>query len=75
MSYSDNKAHQANIISAEAQKQIAYAAATGTAAMIAASVKAADIAYHRSLRASAIANGCSPVSDSNALRELGTTGS
>jgi hypothetical protein len=71
MPYSENKIHQQNIIVAEFQKQVAYSAAAGNAA----SIKAADLAYFRSLRSSAIANNCSPAQFQAALRELGTTGS
>jgi hypothetical protein len=70
MPYSENKTHQANIVAAEFQRQIAYAAAAGSASAI----KSADLAYFRSLRASAIANNCSPAQFQSALVELGTAG-
>jgi hypothetical protein len=61
------KAHDDNLAAAEGVRQVAIVAAAGSVA----SIKAADIAYHRSARTSAIANGCSPSQFADALRELG----
>jgi hypothetical protein len=71
MSFNENKAHQANMVSYELTKQIAVAAAAGSAS----GIRAAELAFYRSARASAIANGISPVFASNALREMGVGGS
>jgi hypothetical protein len=68
--YSENSVHRTNLASYEATQQAAISAAAGNAA----SIKAANIAFHRSARASAIANSCSPSQFTDALKELGTGG-
>jgi hypothetical protein len=50
--HSDNVVHRAALLSAEQTRQ-------ANAGVTAASVRAADIAFYRAARASAIANNCS----------------
>jgi hypothetical protein len=85
MQLTGNPAHDANILAAEAQRQIAisppppqnhdgrpvglFASTPSPAA-----TRAANIAYWRACLASAIANGISPASCIMALQELGTGG-
>jgi hypothetical protein len=64
-----NTVHDANMTAAENTRQVALAG-TPTAA----AVRNADIAFHRTGRASAIANGISPAQFVAALMELGTGG-
>jgi hypothetical protein len=68
--FSENSTHLANLRAAELTRQIAYAAAGGSQSAI----TAADIAFYRSARASAIANNCGVAQFVDALRELGTGG-
>jgi ABC-type hemin transport system ATPase subunit len=65
-----NVTHNANVFAAELTKQIAYKAAGNNQA----SVKAADIAYHRAVLASARAQGIGFAVNMQALVELGTGG-
>lgn len=68
--YNDNATHRANLFAAEQVLQAAYKAANGNQA----SITAADIAFNRTGRASAIANGCGVELFVDALRSLGTGG-
>ncbi len=68
--YSENATHRANLIAAEQTRQAA--AVPGASA---ATLKAADIAFHRAALASCLANAVSPAQFVTALRELGTNGS
>jgi hypothetical protein len=71
---SNNLTHNANCLVAEGVRQNAVANVTmnpaGEAIMI-----AAEIAYHRSVLASAKANGCGTEASMSALKLLGTGGS
>ena len=67
---SGNRTHDATCLLAEGTMQVAVAAAAGNQA----SMNAATIAYFRTLRSSAIANGVGAEQFSSALRELGTGG-
>jgi hypothetical protein len=67
--HSDNATHRANLLSYEAARQAAYAADSSAAA-----IKAAELAFYRSARSSAIANNCSPSQFTVALVQLGTGG-
>ncbi|OAF17856.1 hypothetical protein [Bradyrhizobium neotropicale] len=67
--YSGNRTHDNNVYSAEVTQQAAYKAASSQAA-----VKAADIAFHRAVKASAKANGIGFDCNTQALVELGTGG-
>jgi len=69
VTYSENATHRANLLAAE---QVRQAAAVPGATM--AQLKAADIAFFRTARASAIANGCGVAQFVAALYELGTGG-
>ena len=70
ISHSENANHRAALQAAEMTRQSAVAAAGSQAA-----VKAAEITFYRTARASAIANGLSPTPFTYALLELGTGGS
>jgi hypothetical protein len=87
MQLTGNQAHDANLVAAEAQRQIAlnppslqnHDGRPGIVGILqpppsAAATLAANIAYFRACRASAIANGVSPASYVMALQELGTGG-
>ena len=66
--YSGNRIHDSNVYVAEQALQAGYKVGT------AAAVKAADIAYHRAVIASAKANGIGFACNVQALIELGTGG-
>jgi hypothetical protein len=66
----DNATHRATAQAAEATRQAALQAAGATTA----SIKAAEIAFYRTLRASAISNSLSPHQFIEALFELGVGG-
>jgi hypothetical protein len=70
MPYSENPTMQAALQNFEMIKQTAIQAAAGNAA----SIRAAEISYFRSARASAIANACGMTQFTDALHELGTGG-
>ncbi|WP_439409767.1 hypothetical protein ACNJX9_17835 [Bradyrhizobium sp. DASA03076] len=67
--YSGNRTHDNNVFLAEMTQQAAYKTAGNQAA-----IKAADIAYHRAVKASAKANSIGFECNTSALRELGTGG-
>jgi hypothetical protein len=67
---SENSTHRATVLAAELTRQNALQAAGATTA----SIKAAEIAFYRTCRASAIANGLSPHQFIMALDELGVGG-
>jgi hypothetical protein len=69
ISVTGNKIHDAAVLKAEVARQVSYSAAGSQAAL-----KAADIAFHRAAKASAIANGIQPGVYVEALFELGTGG-
>lgn len=67
-----NPTHQLTCIAAESSRQQAVAAAIaagGGSATVAAAVRTAEIAFYRSLRDSAIANGQQSAVFSEALRQ------
>jgi hypothetical protein len=64
------KNHDDSVNSAEMTRQIAVAAAAGNAATI----RNAEIVFHRVVVKSALANGCGVQPALQALRELGTGG-
>jgi hypothetical protein len=64
-----NKTHDAAMQTAEATRQLAQVPGASQATL-----KAADVQYFRSARASAIANGIQPGFAIAALQELGTGG-
>jgi hypothetical protein len=66
---SDNKAVRDAVNSAEGTRQAAVAAASTQAA-----INTAEIAFYRTCRTTAIANGVSPTVYIDALRALGTGG-
>jgi hypothetical protein len=70
--YTGNATHDATVTAAEGVRQTAVAAAAGNQA----SVRTADIAFHRSVVTSCIANNSSSglQPSMQALRELGVTG-
>jgi hypothetical protein len=68
--YSENATHRAKVLSAEIVRQAALQAAGATTA----SIKAAEIAFYRTCRASAISNSLSPHQFIQALFELGVGG-
>jgi|RhiMetdeSRZDD1v2_1073273.scaffolds.fasta_scaffold165827_4 hypothetical protein len=63
---SGNKTHDQNCNLAEALRQVSVTAAAGNAATI----KAAELAFFRTCRDSALANGCSPSVFIQAIRSL-----
>lgn len=65
---SGNSTHDATCLTAEGTRQTAAASATQAA------VNTAEIAFYRSVRASALANGCGVEASVSALRALGTGG-
>jgi len=76
-------AHDANCLAAEQARQQAADRAAAVfmnragaepAATELAALKASDIAFYRAVKASCIANGCSPSAAISALQELGTGG-
>ncbi len=67
---SENATHRAKIVNAETVRQAAVQAVGATPATI----KAAEIAFFRTLRASAISNNVSPHQFIIALQELGVGG-
>lgn len=69
-----NKTHQATCILAEGTRQQGVAAAIaagGGSATVAAAVRAADIAFYRAVRDSAVANGQQSAQFNFALQTLG----
>jgi hypothetical protein len=68
--FSENQTHTKNLLAAELTRQVAVAAAAGSASAI----KTAEIAYFRTALASAIANNCGTDQFTCALRELGVGG-
>jgi len=64
-----NKAHDDACDVAESTRQSAITATTTQA-----NARTAEITYYRALKASAIANNCSPAQFTTALMELGTGG-
>jgi hypothetical protein len=66
---SGNKTHDANVLAAEVSRQNAIAPSSSRA-----TVRSADLAYHRAVVASAKANGISPGQAITALFELGAGG-
>jgi hypothetical protein len=64
-----NKTHDASVLTAEVTRQVALKTASTQAA-----ARTADIAYFRSVLASAKANGIQPGQFITALQELGTGG-
>lgn len=72
-----NSAHQATCVAAEGARQQAVSAAItagGGSATVAAAVRTAEIAFYRTVRDSAIANGQQSAQFYQALRDLGTGG-
>jgi hypothetical protein len=72
-----NKTHQATCNLAEGTRQQAVSAAIlagGGSSTVAAAVRAAEIAFYRSVRDSAAANGQQSAQFHQALRDLGTGG-
>jgi hypothetical protein len=78
-----NPAHDANLIVAEQQRQSAVAATiaanfgeSGPQVLldVTRALKASDVAYYRAVKASCIANNCSPSAAISALISLGTGG-
>jgi hypothetical protein len=67
----DNKIHQAACVAAESNRQVAVAAANGSAAI----VKAAEVAFYRAIVASCQANNLPFANFTYALQNLGTGGS
>ena len=67
-SNSGNQTHDNAVRAAEGTRQTATAGASQAA------VNTAEIAFYRSVRASALANGCGVETSVNALRALGTGG-
>jgi hypothetical protein len=65
---SGNSTHDATCLVAEGTRQTAAASATQAA------VNTAEITFYRSVRASALANGCGVEASVSALRALGTGG-
>jgi len=68
--HSENATHRAAMLAAEVVRQAAVQAAGATTA----SIKAAEITFYRTCRASALSNGCSPHQFTEALFELGACG-
>jgi hypothetical protein len=78
-----NPAHDANLLVAEQQRQAAFAATASALfaeqgpqiiADLTVRQKAAEIAYYRAVKASCIANNCSPSAAIMTLQALGTGG-
>ncbi|MEH2485414.1 ferritin-like metal-binding protein YciE [Bradyrhizobium sp. AZCC 2230] len=72
-----NAAHQATCIAAEGARQQGVAAAIaagGGSSTVAAAVRTAEIAFYRTVIASAVANGQQSAQFGQALRDLGTGG-
>lgn len=74
---SEHKAHTSTCGSSEMTRQAAVAAAVaagGGSAAVASAIRTAEIAFYRSIVASAVANGLPSSNFTQALRDLGTGG-
>jgi hypothetical protein len=67
-------AHDSAVAKAEAIRQSAVQSAAGTGATLQANVRAAEVTFYSTVKASALANNVSPSAFTDALRNLGQTG-
>jgi hypothetical protein len=66
--------HDAAVAKAQGVRQTAVATAAGSGATLQANVRAAEVTFYQTCKASAISNNISPAAFSDALRALGQTG-
>jgi hypothetical protein len=70
ISQSENHTHNVNVALAEGAQQVSIIAAAGNVA----SIRQANVVFHQTCKASALANGVSPSVHIWALKSLGTGG-
>jgi hypothetical protein len=63
-----------NVALAEGKRQSAVQNAAGTGATLQANVRAAEVTFYQTCKASAISNNISPAAFEDALRSLGQAG-